>query len=162
MRVSWVLIYDWLGYVYFLFSLETWLSYVHSVTTRVLLRIKQLVLCIHLPSVILNGFFTFTLGLPIIWRAIRQHLSHPRRTKAKVSSSPVTTPHSLFQTLVRSLSLSFRSGNVLHLNDAMLVPKVSLSKNGIGWTTLWWSPKLCAIFTPTSSVLSRIYTRIMS
>lgn len=99
MRVSWVLLYDWLGYVYFWFSLETWLSYVHSVTTRVLLRIKQLitwVLCIHLPSVILNGFFTFTLGLPIIWRAIRLHLSHPRRTKAKVSSSPVTTPHPLF------------------------------------------------------------------
>ena len=29
--------------------------------------------------------------------------THPRRTKAKMSSSPVTTPHSLFQTLVRSL-----------------------------------------------------------
>lgn len=53
MGVSWVLLYDSLGYVYFFLSLETWLSYVHSVTTRVLLRIKQLitwVLCIHLPS----------------------------------------------------------------------------------------------------------------
>ena len=29
--------------------------------------------------------------------------THPRRTKAQMSSSPVTTPHSLFQTLVRSL-----------------------------------------------------------
>jgi len=59
-----------------------------------------------------------------------------RLDKKRKKSLPVTTPHSLFQTLVRSLSLSFRSGNVLHLNDAMLVPKVSLSKNGIGWTTL--------------------------
>lgn len=102
--------------------------------------------------------FTFTLGLPIIWRAIRQHLSHPRRTKAKVSSSPVTTPHSLFQTLVRSLSLSFRSGNVLHLNDAMLVPKVSLSKNGIGWTTLWWSPKLCHLYSDFLCVVKDLHT----
>ena len=49
------------GYVYLFFffffflsfSLETWLSYVHNVTTRVLLCIEQLitwVLCIRLPS----------------------------------------------------------------------------------------------------------------
>lgn len=37
---------------------------------------------------------------------------------------------------IGTISLSSRFGNVLHLNYAMLVPKVSLSKNGIGWTTL--------------------------
>lgn len=37
---------------------------------------------------------------------------------------------------IGTISVSSRSGNVLHLNDAMLVPKVSLSKNFLGWTTL--------------------------
>jgi len=69
MGVSWVLLYDLLMYVNFFFSLDTWLSYVHSVTSRVLLRIKQVitwVLCNHLKSLIIYGFNTFTLGLPII------------------------------------------------------------------------------------------------
>lgn len=157
MGVSWVLLYDWLWYVYFWFSLDTWLSYVHSVTTRVLLRIKQLimwVLCIHLPSVILHGFFTFTLGLPIIWRAIRLHLSHPRRTKAKVSSSPVTTPHSLSQTLVRSL---------YHLVLAMFFISMMLCwfLNYLQkWDRLdkWWSPKLCHLYSDFLCVVKDLHT----
>ena len=166
MRVSWVLLYDWLGYVYFWFSLETWLSYVHSVTTRVLLRIKQLitwVLCIHLPSVILYGFFTFTLGLPIIWRAIRLHLSHPRRTKAKKSvvfTGDHTTPSISFQTLVRSLYHLVLEMFFISMMLCWFLKSVSQKIFSVG--------QLCddcqsyAIFTPTSSVLSRIYTRIMS
>ena len=36
---------------------------------------------------------------------------------------------------IGTISLSSRSGNIPHLNDAMLLPKVSLSKDLIGWTT---------------------------
>lgn len=84
MRVYWVLLYDWLGYVYFRFYLETWLSYVRSCFAPH----QTWVLCIHLPSVILNGFLTFTQGLPEQSGCICIILA-----KAKVSSSPVTTPH---------------------------------------------------------------------
>ena len=63
---------------------------------------------------------------------------------AFVSSSPYqgksvvfTGDHTLLSISdIGTISLSSRSGNILHLNDVMLVPKVSLSKNGIGWTTL--------------------------
>ena len=145
----------------FFFSLETWLSYVHSVTTRVLLRIKQLitwVLCIHLPSVILNGFLFY-----IYTRATHHMTSNPA---AFVSSSPYqgksvvfTGDHTLLSISdIGTISLSSRSGNVLHLNDAMLVPKVSLSKNGIGWTTLWWSPKICHLYSDFLCVVKDLHT----
>lgn len=103
MGVYGVLLYDLLFYVNFFFSLDTWLSYVHSLTSRVLLRIKQLstwVLCNHLKSLILYMFWHWHWGYP----------SYDEQSgciclilAAKVSSSPVTTPHSLSQTLVRSL-----------------------------------------------------------
>ena len=159
MRVSWVLIYNWLGWVCILRILSGDMALVCPQRYNSRFASHQRTGIMHSSSKLLNGFWlTFTLGLPIIWRAIWQHLSHPRRTKAKVSSSPVT-PLSISD-IGRSLSLSFRSGNVLHLNDAMLVPSVSLSKNRIGWTTLWWSPKLSHLDSDFLCV--RIYTRIMS
>ena len=55
------------------------------------------------------------------------------------------TPLSILD--IGTISLSSRSGNIPHLNDAMLLPKVSLSKDLIGWTTFWWSPKLCHLYS---------------
>lgn len=80
-------------YVYFIFYPETWLSYVRSSFAPH----QTWVLCIHLPSVILNGFLTFTLGGAT--RAIRLGCICIILAKAKVSSSPVTTPP-LFNELV--------------------------------------------------------------
>ena len=102
----------------------------------------------------------FTLGLPIIWRAIWLHLSHPRRTKAKVSSSPVTTPHSLFQTLVRSLYHLVLAMFLISMMLCCFLKSVSQKIWSVG--QLFDDRQSYAIFTPTSSVLSRIYTRIMS
>lgn len=151
---------DLLGYVYFFFFLDTWLSYVHSVTTRLFLRIKKLItwwLCIHIPSVILNGFFYIYTG------ATHHMTSNPA---AFFSSSPYQgksvvftgdhTPLSISD--IGTISLSSRSGNVIHLNDAMLVSKVSLSKNWIDWTTLWWSPKLCHLYSDFLCVVKDLHT----
>ncbi|KAL5798333.1 hypothetical protein ACOSQ2_003153 [Xanthoceras sorbifolium] len=58
---------------------------------------------------------------------------------AFVSSSPYqgkSLPAPLSISDIGTISLSSRSGNVLHLNEAMLVPKVNLSTNLISWTTL--------------------------
>ena len=104
-------------------------------------------------------FYIYT-GLPIIWRAIRLHLSHPRRTKAKVSSSPVTTPHSLFQTLVRSLYHLVLAMFFISMMLCCFLKSVSQKMGSVG--QLFDDRQSYAIFTPTSSVLSRIYTRIMS
>lgn len=59
---------------------------------------------------------------------------------------------------IGTISLSSRSGNVLHLNEAMLVPKVSLSTNFISWTTLWWSPKLCHLYSDFLCVVKDLHT----
>lgn len=59
---------------------------------------------------------------------------------------------------IGTISLSSRFGNVLHLNDAMLVPKVSLSKMVFGWTTLWWLPKLCYLYSDFLCVVKDLHT----
>ena len=163
MGVSWVLLYDWLGYVYFLsgdMAIVCPQRYNSSFAPH---QTTHHVGIMHSSSKLDSQwlfYISFTLGLPIIWRAIWLHLSHPRRTKAKVSSSPVTTPHSLFQTLVRSL---------YHLVLAMFLISMMLccflkSVSQKIWSVrqLFDDRQSYAIFTPTSSVLSRIYTRIMS
>lgn len=61
---------------------------------------------------------------------------------------------------IGTISLSSRSGNVLYLYYVMLVP--SVSKNIFSVGQLCDDRQSYAILTSTSSVLSRIYTRIMS
>lgn len=162
MGVSWVLLYDLLGYVYFFFSGDMAIvcpqrynsSFAPHQTTH---HVGIMYSSSELDSKL---FFTFTLGLPIIWRAIRLHLSHPRRTKAKVSSSPVTTPHSLFQTLVRSLYHLVLAMFFISMMLCCFLKSVSQKILSVG--QFFYDRQSYAIFTPTSSVLSRIYTRIMS
>lgn len=87
---------------------------------------------------------------------------------AFVSSSPYqgksvvfTGDHTLLSISdIGTVSLSSRFGNVLHLNDAMLVPKVkvSLSTNFFSWTTLWWSPKLCHLYSDFLCVVKDLHT----
>jgi hypothetical protein len=85
-------------------------------------------------------FFTFTPGLPIIWRAIQLHLSNPRRTKAKVSSSPVTTPHSLFQTFVQSLYHLVMAMFFISMMLCCFLKLVS-QKKFVGWTIFFMITK---------------------
>lgn len=91
---------------------------------------------------IFQARFSMAFFLHFIYTGATHHMtSNPA---AFVSSSPYQgkslvftgdhTPLSISD--IGTISLSSRSGNVLHLNEAMLVPKVSLSTNFISWTTL--------------------------
>lgn len=136
MGVSWVLLYDLLYYVYFFFSGDMAVvcpqRYNSSFAPH---QTTHHVGIMHSSSKLDSQwlfYISFTLGLPT---------SNPA---AFVSSSPYQgkslvftgdhTPLSISD--IGTISLSSRSGNVLHLNEAMLVPKVSLSTNWISWTTL--------------------------
>lgn len=84
--------------------------------------------------------------------------SSPYQGKKKCRLHRWPHPTLYFISDIGTISLSSRFGNVLHLNDAMLVPKVSLSKNCFGWTTLWWLPKLCYLYSDFLCVVKDLHT----
>lgn len=159
MGVSWVLLYDSLGYVYF-FSL--W-RHGYRMSTAL-----QLEFC-SASNNSSRGYYVFIFQARLemvfyIYTGATHHMTS--NLAAFVSSSPYQgksvvftgdhTPLSISD--IGTISLSSRSGNVPHLNDAMLLPKVSLSKDLIGWTTFWWSPKLCHLYSDFLCVVKDLHT----
>lgn len=137
MGVSWVLLYDLLFYVYFFFSGDMAVVCPQRYNSSFAPHQKSHHVGIMHSSSKLDAQWLF-----YIYTGATHHMtSNPA---AFVSSSPYqgksvvfTGDHTLLSISdIGTISLSSRSGNVLHLNDAMLVPKASLSKNEFGWTTL--------------------------
>jgi hypothetical protein len=113
--------------------------------------------------------FIFYARLQIVFYIYTRATHHMTSNPATfVSSSPYqgksvvfTSDHTpLFISNICTISLSSRYGNVFHLNDAMLLPKASLSKKICRLDNFFYDHQSYAIFTPTSSVLSRIYTSV--
>ena len=136
MGVSWVLLYDSLGYVYF-FSL--WRHGYRMSTTL------QPEFCSALNNSS-RGYYVFIFQARLeivfyIYIGTTHHMTS--NLVAFVLSSPYHSKSVIFIGDHTPLSISdigtifssSRSGNFPYLNDAMLLPKVSLSKDLISWTT---------------------------
>lgn len=86
--------------------------------------------------------------------------SSPYQGKSVVFTGDHTLPYSLFQTLVRSLYHLVLAMFFISMMLCWFLKSVSQEIFSVG--QLCDDRQSYAIFTPTSSVLSRIYTRIMS